>query len=34
MKTGGWIFILCSWGMIIGLVVFCFVRVFLKKELK
>ena len=34
MRQEGWIFLLCSWGLIIGLVAFCFVRVFSKKELK
>lgn len=34
MRTGGWIFLMVSWGIIIGLAAFCFVRVFSKKELK
>ena len=34
MKLGGWIFLICSWGLILGLTVFCFVKVFSKKETK
>jgi hypothetical protein len=34
MNIGGWIFLLISWGIILGLTVFCFVKVFSKKELK
>jgi hypothetical protein len=34
MNAGGWIFILFSWMFIIGLSVYCFYRVFAKKELK
>ncbi|MDD5348045.1 MAG: sodium-dependent transporter [Candidatus Omnitrophica bacterium] len=33
-KTTGWIFIVLSWGFIWGLLVFCFARVFSKKEMK
>ena len=32
VNLGGWIFLILSWGLIIGLVVFCFVKVFAKKE--
>lgn len=32
MNLGGWIIIGFSWGIIIGLSVFCFARVFSKKE--
>lgn len=31
MKLAGWIFIILSWGLIIGLTVFCFLKVFSKK---
>jgi len=34
MKLGGWILLLLSWGMIVGLAIFCFTKVFAKKELK
>ncbi len=34
MKTAGWVFLIGSWGFIIGLAIFCFIRVFSKKELK
>ena len=34
MSLGGWIFILFSWGLIIGLSIYCFFKVFAKKELK
>jgi len=34
MKLAGWIFLVFSWGMILTLTVFCFIRVFSKKELK
>ena len=34
MKTGGWIFLIFSWGIILWLTVFCFIKVFSKKELK
>jgi hypothetical protein len=30
----GWLFLALSWGGIIGLVVFCFAKIFSKKELK
>lgn len=32
MKPGGWFFLILSWSFIIGLTIFCFVRVFSKKE--
>lgn len=34
MNFTGWIFIFISWGLIIGLAIFCFVKVFSKKELR
>jgi len=34
MKTGGWIFLVVSWGIILGLTTHCFIKVFSKKELK
>jgi hypothetical protein len=34
MTTAGWVFISLSWGVIIGLGVFCFLKIFInnKKE--
>ena len=32
MNIAGWLFLLVSWGIIIGLSIFCFIRVFSKKE--
>lgn len=32
MNLYGWLFIVISWGFIIGLTAFCFVRVFSKKK--
>lgn len=34
MKLTGWIFIIFSWGLIIGMLVFCLIKVFSKKEIK
>jgi len=34
MRIDGWVFLIISWGIILGMAVFCFVKVFLKKELK
>ena len=34
MNVSGWLFLVVSWGIIIGLLVICFTKVFLKKELK
>lgn len=34
MKIGGWILLVLSWGMIVGLSIFCFKKVFSKKVLK
>jgi hypothetical protein len=34
MKLTGWIFIIFSWGLIIGMLTFCFIKVFSKKEAK
>jgi len=32
MKLSGWVFLILSWGLILGLAVFCFAKVFLKKK--
>jgi hypothetical protein len=34
MTIGGWILVIFSWGMILGISIFCFIKVFAKKELK
>lgn len=34
MKPAGWVFLILSWGLILGLTIFCFAKVFSKKELK
>jgi hypothetical protein len=34
MRPGGWVFLILSWGIILGLTIFCFFKVFSKKELK
>ncbi len=34
MKLNGWVFIIFSWGIILGLTIFCFKNVFAKKELR
>ena len=34
MNYGGWILLILSWGFIIGLTIFCFVKVFSKKDLR
>jgi len=34
MTKFGWLFLVCSWGFILGLVVFCFSKVFAKKEIR
>jgi hypothetical protein len=34
MSIGGWLFFIFSWFFIIGLTIFCFYKVFSKKELK
>ena len=34
MTLGGWILLIFSWGAILALAVFCFVKVFTRKELK
>ncbi len=31
MSTKGWIFLICSWGLVSGLVVFCFYKLFKKR---
>jgi glycerol uptake facilitator-like aquaporin len=28
MTIGGWIFIVCAWGFILSITIFCFARVF------
>ena len=33
MKIGGWVFLMVSWGIILSLTTFCFIKVFSKKEL-
>lgn len=33
MNLGGWIFLILSWGFILGLLIFCFAKVFSKKEM-
>ena len=32
MNVGGWVFIVLSWGFIIGLCAFCFWKIFSKKS--
>jgi hypothetical protein len=32
MRISGWLFLIFSWGFIIGLTVFCFYRVFAKRK--
>ena len=34
MTIGGWILLILSWGMILGVSIFCFKKVFTKKEFK
>lgn len=34
MNISGWVFLIVSWGLILGLTTLCFVKVFSKKELK
>jgi len=34
MKESGWLFLILSWGVILGLTVFCFAKVFSKKDVK
>lgn len=34
MSISGWAFLILSWGLILALTVFCFIKVFSKKELK
>jgi len=33
MRTSGWIFLVTSWGLILGLTGFCFYKVFSKKKI-
>lgn len=32
MKVSGWIFLIVSWTLIVGLLVFCFTRIFSKRK--
>lgn len=32
MSTQGWIFLTLSWGLVIGLMVVCFYKSFIKKD--
>lgn len=34
MTIAGWILLIASWGLILGMAVFCFTRVFTKKKMK
>jgi hypothetical protein len=34
MKTGGWVFLILSWSFIVGLVAFCFFKIFTKKKVE
>ncbi len=34
MRGSGWFLLFISWGLILGLTVFCFLKVFSKKEIK
>lgn len=34
MTIGGWLFLVLSWGIILALAAFCFIKVFAKKEIK
>ncbi|MCM8801332.1 MAG: hypothetical protein NC912_04935 [Candidatus Omnitrophica bacterium] len=34
MKLSGWIFMVLSWTVILGMITFCFIRIFSKKELR
>jgi len=34
MRMNGWMFLIISWGLILGLTAFCFIKVFSKKEVK
>jgi len=34
MKIGGYIFLIISWGTILAITIFCFIKVFSRKELK
>lgn len=34
MNIKGWLFLILSWGLILGIAVFCFGKVISKKELK
>jgi len=33
MNPSGWLFLILSWAFILGLVVFCFVKIFTKKKM-
>lgn len=32
MTTGGWIFLILSWGVILSLLVYCYMRIVLDKD--
>lgn len=32
MSLAGWVFFILSWGFILSLLIFCFIRVFSKKK--
>jgi len=34
MRIYGWVFLVISWGLILGLAAFCFIKVFSRKELR
>jgi hypothetical protein len=34
MKSGGWVFLAVSWGIILGLAALCFIKIFSRKELR
>lgn len=34
MTIGGWILVIFFWGLILGVSIFCFKKVFAKKQLK
>jgi hypothetical protein len=34
MNIYGWVFIIVSWALIIGLAIFCFVKVFSRRQIK
>jgi hypothetical protein len=34
MTVGGWILVIFFWGLILGVAIFCFKKIFARKELK